>query len=113
MPIDKDEILDELWRKHEILYDALQELNDRLAPVDRPDYEGQMLNAELEIARIEAVYDMIDNDKQIAFPTEQQTQALAEATGKLEVMVGRNKALGTLIGATTTLVKTWPVSKGG
>ncbi|MGH6613736.1 hypothetical protein [Sphingomonas sp.] len=113
MPIGKDEILDELWRKHEILYDALQELNDRLDPADRPDFEGRMMNAELEIARIEAVYDMIDNDKQIAFPTDQQIDALAAATGALEVVVGKSKALVKVIETATALVKTWPVSRGG
>ena len=113
MPKTKDEILDELWRKHEALYDALQELNERLDPADRPDYEGRIMNAELEIARIEAVYDMIDNDKQIAFPSDQQVAALAAATGSLEVIVGKNRALTTVIEAATTLVKTWPVSGGG
>ena len=109
----KDEILDELWRKHEALYDALQELNGRLDSADRPDSEGQILNAELEIARIEAVYDMIDNDRQIAFPTQSQVDALVGATGALELIIGKNKALTQLIEATTALVKTWPVLKRG
>lgn len=113
MAADKDEILDALWSKHEILYDALQELNDRLDPGDRLDFEGQMINAELEIARIEAIYDMIDNDKQIPFPTDPQVASLAAATGALEGVVARNKALTKIIEATTALVKTWPVSKGG
>jgi len=109
----KDEILDELWRKHEVLYDALQELNERLDPADRPDFEPRMLNAELEIARIEAVYDMIDNDKQIAFPTQEQVDKLAEASGALEVVVGQNKKLTKPIEVATVVVKTWPVSRGG
>lgn len=113
MAFTKDQILDALWHKHEILYDTLQELNTRLGPADRPDYEGRMLNAELEIARIEAVYDMIDNDRQIAFPTDQQVQDLSAATGALAVIVGRDKALNTLIDTTTKVVNSWPVSKGG
>lgn len=113
MAFTKNQILDALWHKHEILYDTLQELNARLDPADRPDYEGKMLNAELEIARIEAVYDMIDNDRQIAFPTDQQVQDLSEATGSLAVIVGRNKALNILIDASTKVVKSWPVSNGG
>ena len=109
----KDEILDELWRKHEVLYDALQELNERLGPADRPDYEGRIMNAELEIARIEAVYDMIDNDRQIAFPTQAQVEALAEASGALEKIVNETEKLDALIKAVTAAVKTWPVSRGG
>ena len=109
----KDEILDELWRKHETLYDALQELNERLDPADRPDFEPQILNAELEIARIEAVYDMIDNDKQIAFPTQEQVDKLAAATGALEAVVRKNQKLTKVIEAATAVVKTWPVSRGG
>lgn len=113
MAVARDEILDALWSKHEILYDALQELNERLDPADRPDFEGQMINAELEIARIEAVYDMIDNDRPIPFPTDQQVEALAAATGALEAIVAKNKALTKVIEAVTALVKTWPVSRGG
>ncbi len=109
----KDEVLDELWRKHETLYDALQELNERLDPADRPDFEGRILNAELEISRIEAVYDMVDNDRQIAFPTQKQIDALAEASGELEKIINQNKALKKVIEAVTAAVKTWPLSKGG
>ena len=113
MTVGKDKILDALWAKHEILYDALQELNERLDPSDRPDFEGQMINAELEIARIEAVYDMVDNDRPIPFPSQAQVDALAAATGALQGIVAHNKKLTAILEAATALVKTWPVSKGG
>jgi len=111
--LTKDEILDALWEKHEAIYDLLQELNGRLSAADRPDYEGVLSNGELEIARVSAVYDMIDNNKQIPYPSDEQVEALAKATGALQQITDRNTAYENLAKSATALIKTWPVSRGG
>ena len=111
--LTKDQILDALWEKHEAIYDFLQELNARLSAADRPDFEGVIANGELEIARIEAVYDLIDRDKPIAYPSDEQVKALAAAAGDLQRITDRERAYEELLGAATTLIKTWPISGGG
>lgn len=111
--LTKDQILDALWAKHEAIYDALQLLNDQLSAADRPDFEGVIANGELEIARIEAVYDLIDRNKPIPYPTDEQVAALAAATGALQKVTDTDAAYSQLLGAATALIKTWPVSQGG
>lgn len=113
MTVSKYDLLEALWNKHEALYDFLQDLNDRLSAGDRPDYEGVIANSELEIARIEAVYDLIDNDKPIPYPSDQQVADLASATGRLQKVTDVNAAYEKMAVAATELVKTWPVSKAG
>ncbi len=111
--VTKQQVLDALYDKYQTLYDFLQELNSRLDPDDRPDYEGIILNARLEIERVRADYDFIEKDKPIPFPSADQVAALAQATGALQRIVGINEALSNLIVAATGLIKTWPVSSGG
>lgn len=113
MTVDKDELLDKLWKKHEALYDMLQDINDRVPPADKPDVEPVVSNGELEIARVEAVYDWVSNDKPVPFPSQEEVDALAEAAGRVDHAVRYSAAIEEVIKAGTTLIKTWPVSKGG
>lgn len=107
------EVLDALYDKYQILYDFLQELNARLDPADRPDYEGTILNTELEIERVKDAYYFIAGNKPIPFPSDEQVRALADATGSLQRIVGINAAIEAMIGAATGLIRTWPISRGG
>lgn len=109
----KTEVLDALYDKYQLLYDFLQELNARLDPQDRPDHEGTILNTELEIERVKGAYYFVADDRPIPFPSEEQINALAAATGALEKIVGISEAIDAMIVAATGLIKTWPVSKGG
>lgn len=113
MALSKDDVLDALWAKHEALYDFLQEMNERHAPQDLPDVEPIMINGELEIARIQAVYDLIDRDRPIPFPSDEQVRALAQATGALEAVVRVNAEIDKMVQAAGSAIKTWPVSRGG
>lgn len=109
----KEDILDALYDKYQSLYDFLQELNTRLEPADRPDYDGTILNAELEIERVKDAYNLIQHNMPIPFPSDAQVNALAEATGALQRIVGINEAMSNLVAAATGLIKTWPLSRGG
>jgi hypothetical protein len=109
----KEEMLDALYDKYQTLYDFLQELNGRVQPEDRPDYEGIILNAQLEIQRVREAYDFVEKDHPIPYPSDDQVRALAGATGELQRIVGINTQLEALIGAATALIKTWPVSGAG
>lgn len=109
----KNEILLALWGKFQALYDFVQELNARLHPAERPDYEGIILNAKLEIERVKQAYQMIKDGDPIPFPSEDQVRQLAEATGRLQQIVGVNAAYEDMADAAIGVVKSWPVSEGG
>ena len=111
--LTKNEILLALWGKFQVLYDFVQEMNERLRPAERPDFEGIILNAKLEIERVRQAYDMIKHDDPIPFPSEDQVRAFAEATGRLQQVVGINAAYEKLASAAIGLTKTWPLSQGG
>lgn len=111
--VTKNDILFALWGKFQALYDFLQELNGRLKPAERPDYEGVILNTQLEIERVKQSYDMIKLDDAIPFPSEDQVRALAYSTGELQKVVGVSAAYKDMASAAVGLIKTWPVSQGG
>lgn len=106
----KPELLLALWKKFQALYDFVQDLNGRLLPADRPDYEGIILNAKLEIERVKDAYHMIKHGDPIPFPSEEEIKAFAEATGELQKIVKINADYTRLAGAARTLVDTWPVA---
>lgn len=111
--VTKNDLMIALWGKFQALYDFLQELNGRLKPFQRPDYDCVVLNTELEIERVKHSYDMIKSDAAIPFPSEDQVRALAERTGELQKVIGVNEAYGRMAAAAVGLIATWPVSDGG
>jgi hypothetical protein len=108
---DKEQLLLALWNKFQTLYDFVQELNARLSPADRPDYEPVILNAKLEIERVKDAYHMIKHNDPMPFPSDAEIKAFAEATGKLQKIVKENEAYTKLAEAATALINTWPVGK--
>lgn len=111
--VTKNDLLFALWGKFQALYDFLQEMNARLKPSQRPDHDGVILNAELEIERVKQSYDMIKYDAPIPFPSEEQVRALAQATGELQKVVGVNQSYERMADAAVGLITTWPVSDAG
>jgi hypothetical protein len=108
-----DALWNTLWDKHEALIDYLQALNEKLSPDDRPDYEGSIRNAELEVQRIEALMDALNAGRVPPFPSEEQIEAMQTSVGKLQQAVARSAKIDKLISAATAVIKTWPVSAGG
>jgi hypothetical protein len=106
----KTDLLLALWRKFQTLYDFVQELNARLSPADRPDFEPAILNAKLEIERVKDAYHMIKHGDPIPFPSEAEIKAFAIATGELQKIVKINESYQKLASAAAALVNTWPIS---
>lgn len=106
----KSDLLLALWKKFQALYDFVQELNSRLSPADRPDYEGIILNAKLEIERVKDAYHMIKHGDPIPFPPDAEIREFAKATGALQRVVKVNASYSELATAAAALVNTWPVS---
>lgn len=102
----------DLWNKHETLIDFLQRMNE-IDPAERPDSEGAIRNAELEVQRIEVLMNSLYNVQTPPFPTDAQVAALRDAVGKLQQAISRSSKANVLIRAATAVVKTWPVSQGG
>jgi hypothetical protein len=105
-----DTLWEDLWNKHQTLYDYLQSLNAQLDPAERPDYEGAIKNAELEIMRLEGVMDAIDAGKPIRLPSDEQVRELQIATGHLQQAVQAGARVEALVGAAADVINSWPVS---
>lgn|GEM_PF-4404713 len=107
-----NQLWQDLWVKHEVLIDFLQKINE-LAPEERPDSEGPIRNAELEVQRIEVLMNSLYNVQTPPFPSGDQIEKLREAVGKLQLVIGKSVNANALIKAATAVIKTWPVSRGG
>ena len=105
-----NDLWQDLWNKHQSLYDYLQSLNAQLSPAERPDYEGAIKNAELEIMRLEAVMDAVDGGKPISLPDGAQVQDLEDATGRLQEAVQAGARADELVAAAADVINSWPVS---
>jgi hypothetical protein len=103
----------ELWNKQQALYDYLQALNGQLSPDDRPNYAGDIGNAEYEIDRLGAVMDQLAADQSIPIPTDEQIKALETSVGELQTVVANGENADKLVAAATAVIATWPLSSTG
>ena len=104
-----DEAKKALWAKLGALYEFLQDLNLRVKPADRPDFEGTIRNAELEITRIQSLLDAALGGY-VPFPSEEQLRELQRATGELQQAVEDGADMVDLIAAANQAVATWPIT---
>ena len=112
-PSGAGSLWNDLWTKQQALYDYLQTLNTSLMPADRPNYAGDIGNAQYEIERIGAILDLLDNNRPIPFPSDDQVVALRSSVGALQQAVTRGAAVAELVAAASAVVSTWPLSNGG